>query len=346
MKVITQAIRVIDYESNRVSARDIMPNFSEYIEQLIAYINSNTSVREYKTNSVNAEVITEVLSIVRNQADADMIKQNVDQIASRLLRKEKEANERISQLDTNVQKGSLILALIEEESNNLFLLAKVEHIDFFDDTDYSIKSGFSKDTKKIWKTCLFEIDDLNALEFGARIYSDTVAKYWWNDFLELEELKSDEYNTKTAFRSIEMTLNRNIKQVAPHDHMIIRNAMYLYFNRVEHFDYGEMLDQTIRNYVPDDMTEEVKSRLIEKLEALPKEKGFDRQFTLVPSAVKSKMKKTYEVYNGIQIRIPGGMEELKDIIWSQQDSDGKQYLKIRVNEENTYRMFKRQEENA
>src|SRR5699024_2240399 len=129
MKVITQAIRVIDYENNRVSARDIMPNFSEYIEQLIAYINSNTSVREYKTNSVNAEVITEVLSIVRNQADADMIKQNVDQIASRLLRKEKEANERISQLDTNVQKGSLILALIEEEENISFLLAKVEHTD-------------------------------------------------------------------------------------------------------------------------------------------------------------------------------------------------------------------------
>ena len=343
MKVITQAIRVIDYENDRVLARDIMPNFNEYIEQLIDYINNNTSVREYKTHSVNTEVIAEVLSIIRNQANVDVIKQNIDQIALRLLRKEKEANERISQLDTNVQKGSLILALLEDESNILFLLAKVEHTDFFDDTDYSVKSGFSKDTKKIWKTCLFEIDDLNALEFGARIYSDTVAKYWWNDFLELEELKSDEYNTKTAFRSIEMTLNRNIKQVAPHDHMIIRNAMYLYFNRVEHFDYGEMLDQTIRNYVPDDMTEEVKTRLLEKLEVLPQERRFDRQFSPVPSTIKSKMKKTYEVYNGIQIRIPGGMEELKDIIWSQQDSDGKQYLKIRLNDEITYRIFKRQE---
>lgn len=343
MKVITQAIRVIDYENDRVLARDIMPNFNEYIEQLIDYINNNTSVREYKTHSVNTEVIAEVLSIIRNQANVDVIKQNIDQIALRLLRKEKEANERISQLDTNVQKGSLILALLEDESNILFLLAKVEHTDFFDDTDYSVKSGFSKDTKKIWKTCLFEIDDLNALEFGARIYSDTVAKYWWSDFLELEELKSDEYNTKTAFRSIEMTLNRNIKQVAPHDHMIIRNAMYLYFNRVEHFDYGEMLDQTIRNYVPDDMTEEVKTRLLEKLEVLPQERRFDRQFSPVPSTIKSKMKKTYEVYNGIQIRIPGGMEELKDIIWSQQDSDGKQYLKIRLNDEITYRIFKRQE---
>lgn len=308
---------------------------------MYSYINNNTSVREYQTHSTGTEVITEILSIIRNQADEDVIKQNVNQIALRLLRKEKETNERIAQLDTNVQKGSLILALIENEGNTLFLLAKVEHTDFFDDTDYSIKSGFSKDTKKIWKTCLFEMDDLNAAKFNAKIYSNIIAKYWWHDFLELEELQSDEKNTKTAFRAIETALNRSLRQSAPHDHMIIRNAMYLYFNRDEHFDYEEMLNQTIRNYVPDDMTEEIKASLIEKLEALPQEKGFDRQFNLEPSAVKSKMKKTYEVYNGIQIRIPGGMEGLKDIIWSQQERDGKQYLKVRVNDENTYRIFKR-----
>lgn len=343
MKVIIQAIRVIDYENNKVLTRDIMPNFSEYIEQLISYINGNISVREYRTQSTNTEVIREVLEIVQHQREADLVTCNIDMVASRLLRKEKEANERIAQLDTNVQKGSLILALLEDEGRISFLLAKVEHTDFFDDTDYSIKSGFSKDTKKIWKTCLFEIDDINATEFGARIYSNTVAKYWWYDFLELEELQSDETNTKRAFRSIETALNRNLKQVAPHDHMIIRNAMYLYFNSVEHFDYGEMLDQTIRKYIPDDMTEEIKSSLLEKLESLPQEKGFDRQFNPVSTVIKSKMRKTYEVYNGIQIRIPGGMEELKDIIWSQQDNDGRRYLKIRVNDENTYRIFERHE---
>lgn len=342
MRVITQAIRVIDYENNEVLTRDIMPNFSEYIEQLIAYINNNTSVREYRTQSANTEVITAILEIVRQQEDLDLITRNVDMIADRLLRKEKGANERIAQLDTNVQKGSLILALIENQENISFLLAKVEHTDFFDDTDYSIKSGFSKDTKKIWKTCLFDIDDTEASTFSARIYSNTAAKYWWHDFLELVELQSDEYNTKKAFRSVDSTLTRTLKKVAPHDHMIIRNAMYLYFNSVEHFDYSEMLDQTIRNYVPDDMTEETKGILLEKLETLPQEKGFDRQFNTVPTVIKSSMRKTYEVYNGIQIRIPGAMEELKDIIWSQQDSDGKQYLKIRVNDENTYRIFKRQ----
>ena len=42
MRIITQAIRVIDYENNKVLPRDIMPKFGEYIEQLISYINGNT----------------------------------------------------------------------------------------------------------------------------------------------------------------------------------------------------------------------------------------------------------------------------------------------------------------
>ena len=92
MKVITQAIRVIDYENNKVLTRDIMPNFSEYIEQLISYINGNISVREYRTQSTNTEVIREVLEIVQHQNDTDLVTYNVDLVASRLLRKEKEAN--------------------------------------------------------------------------------------------------------------------------------------------------------------------------------------------------------------------------------------------------------------
>lgn len=341
MRIVTQAIRVIDYENNRVLVREIMPNFSEYIEQLINYINNNKSIRKYKTLSAKTEVITEILEILQHPEETEIIIGNINLIAMRLLQKEKEANEKIIHLTTNVQKGSLIFAWIEQEGKNIFLLAKVEHTDFFDDVDYSIKSGFSKDTKKIWKTCWFEIEDIHATEFQAKIYSNTVAKYWWHDFLELVELHSDESNTKKAFRSVESILNRNLKKVAPHAHMIIRNAIYLYFNSVEQFDYDNMLEMAIKNYKSDDMSKELKENLLEKLEALPEEKGFDHQFTPIPEIIKSKMRQTYEVYNGIQLRIPGGMEELRDVIWAQEDEDGKRYLKIRVNNDNTYRTFER-----
>lgn len=63
MQIITQAIRVIDYENNIVSSRQIMPKFGEYIEQLVDYISKQTSVREYKTQSVGTEVV--ILSIIQ-----------------------------------------------------------------------------------------------------------------------------------------------------------------------------------------------------------------------------------------------------------------------------------------
>lgn len=343
MKIVTQAIRVIDYENNRVIKRDSLSNISEYIEQLISYISGNVSVRAYKTESVNGEVISAILNIVQYRDDDELINYNIDLIAERLLRKEKEANERIARLNTNVQKGSLILALIEDDGHTFFLLAKVEHTDFLDDLDYSIKSGFSKDTKKIWKTCLFQMDDVHAKMFEAKIYSQTVAKYWWHDFLELEEKQNDENNTKKAYRSIKNILSRNLKKEAPHDYMVITNAMYLYFNSVEIFDYEEMVRTIIANYEPDDLTQRTKENLLGKLEGLPEKKGFDWRFNIVPSAIKGGKDNTYDVYNGIKLKIPQGMEGLEDIVQSCEDEDGKQYLKIRVNDRNTYRTFKKYE---
>lgn len=265
-------------------------------------------------------------------------------IAERLLRKEREAQDQVASMDIKVQKGSLILSLIERDGNLLFLLAKVEHTDFFDDADYSIKSGFSKDTKKIWKTCLFEIDDIKADQFCAKIYSNTVAKYWWHDFLELEELQSDEYNTKRAFKAIENTLNRNLKKVAPYDHMVIRNAIYLYFSSTEQFDYSEMLDRNIRNYTPNDMTPEKKEELLQKLQELPEEQHFDQQFHPSLSAIRTKMKKTYDVYSGIQLKVTSAVEDLGDVIEAYQARDGKKYLKIRIDNDETFRTFERKVE--
>lgn len=41
MRIITQAIRIKDYESDQVFAREIMPEFGNYIGQLISYIQTN-----------------------------------------------------------------------------------------------------------------------------------------------------------------------------------------------------------------------------------------------------------------------------------------------------------------
>ena len=124
------------------------------------------------------------------------------------------------------KKGSLIQALLYDDTADTYkyLLAKVEHSDFVDDTDFTFKTGFSKDKKTIWKSCLFDIVNPEAEVFNAIIYLDTKAKYWSSDFLELEEVISDEKNIISAFSAIDETLNRNVKRGAPQDYTFLRNA--------------------------------------------------------------------------------------------------------------------------
>ncbi len=341
MRIIMQAVRVIDYEGGRVLARAVIPELGEYIEQLVSYIYANTSVREYHTQSAGTEVVKRILAIKRDPENSQLAMQEADKIAERLLQKETAVQERIAPMNVRVQKGSLILALVEEEGETVFLLAKVEHTDFFDEMDYSLKSGFSKDEKKIWKTCLLEMDDAYTSMFSAKIYSNTDAKYWWHDFLELVECESDENNTKKAFQSVESALNKSLKKTAPYDCMVIRNAMYAYFNSAGQFDFMEMLDRTITKYKPNDMTEEEKDNLLQKLQNLPKEKGFDCRFISKPAVIKPKMRKTYDVYNNIQLKILGEIDDLGDVVQSFEEKDGTRYLKIQVNNDDVFRTFKR-----
>lgn len=159
MIIANRSIHIIDYENNRILSRDIPATFDEYVGELIEHINRNDSVRDYKTRSRYTEVISGAIAISSQKDNADVVRERTNSIANRLLVKEVEAQGHIGRLNTNVQKGSLIQALLfdEQEHKHVYLLAKVEHSTFVDDVDFSFKTGFSKDKKTIWKSCFLNI---------------------------------------------------------------------------------------------------------------------------------------------------------------------------------------------
>lgn len=344
MEIVIQTIRIIDYENNAVYIRDTPEAFSDYVRQLITYINGNTSIREYCTRSVNTEVISCILDIIKNQIDTDFVTRKIDFIANRLLLKECEAQTTVAHI-TNVQKGSLIQALLydDERDKYTYLLAKVEHMDFVDDSDFSFKSGFSKDMKKLWKSCIFDIDDLNAPSFQAKIYSNTVAKYWYDNFLELDQVVSDEVNTDKAFRAIDSTLNRNIKNIAPRDHTLLRNAVIAYFKSNDYIDYETMIQSTLENYHPVELEQEKMDKVIEKIRELPDKHNFDRQFNTVSSTINARIKKVYDVCQGIQLKITDAIDDLDDTILAYRETDGNRYIRIKTDNDLTFRRFSNQE---
>ena len=341
MQIITKSIRIIDYDTQQIYVRATPETFDEYVNELINHINENRNVREFKTRSTDTEVVGCIKHILRSYDNDELVSNKTDSIASRLLIKEIDAQRRVARMNTNVQKGSLVQALLfdEEANQSIYLLAKVEHSDFVDDTDFSFKSGFSKDKKTVWKSCLIEIPDLEATSYTARIYSNTVAKYWSDDFLELDEMVSDESNTSNAFKAIESTLNRNIRNLAPRDHTVIRNAVISYFKSHEHFDYNTMLVDILDGYQVTDLPEDRLESLKSKLADLPETKHFDRQFSPVPSVINARIKKVYEVNDGIQIRITDEVHQLDETITAYQDANGNRFIRIKTNNELTYRQF-------
>ena len=341
MRIITKSLHVIDYERNNVNEREIPQTFDEYVSELITYVNQNTDVRDFKSKSTQTEVLGCVKEIFRSHSEMDLVRKYSTIIAERLLNKEVEAQKKVARLNTNVQKGSLIQALLSDGDDYLYLLAKVEHSDFVDDVDFSFKSGFSKDKKKIWKSCLLDISEIDIADYiSAKIYSNTVAQYWSHDFLELVEKVSDETNTMSAFKAIEKTLNRVVKKEAPRDYTLIRNSAISYFRNKTHIDYEALIDSIIgEDYKPADFPEEKLPQLRDKLKSLPEKEHFDRQFNSTPSVLSARIKKTYEVNEGIQLKVNGEIPDVMETIVAYRSTDGSRYIRIKTDNEVTFRSF-------
>lgn len=345
LNIINKSVHVINYETNSIITRDIPDNFNDYISELVDHINSNEKVRDYKSKTNTTQILIDALRILEKKDEGYNFKNNFDNIANRLLETEVKAQNTVKRLQTNVKKGSLIQALIFNTKlcQFSFLLAKVEHSNFIDDTDFSFKTGFSKDKKTIWKSCLIDLSNPDADIFDAKIYSDTNAKYWSEKFLEFEEIQSDELNTKTAFKEIEKVLNRSLKNIAYHDYTIIRNSVISYFRSHEYIKYDEMVEDIFSGYVPDDtgkFTQEHLNQIISKISDLPKIKHFDYQFISVPSAIDARMKKTYKVYDGIELKILHDID-IGNTIVAFQDNNGERYITIKTDDDLTYNAFKK-----
>lgn len=349
MNLIYKTVYKIDYDAETIE--EIIPDnsFNDVALEMIENINNNVTTKEYTTISQATQVVSDVrnmITIVDETVDSEDMNVRVQaymiDVARRLLEKEIVKQDQITPMGQNVKKGSLIQAVIREGNEYSYLLAKVEHTKFVDDVDFSLKTGFSSEQKRIWKTCVFEchINEDSVTIDSARIYLSSPAKYWANDFLELKQVSTDEENTRKAFRGIDGLLNRSIREKAPGDYTVIRNYFVGYMKKEQQLNYNEMIDNILTNYEPEQMTKEEVQDLKEKLLELPDKKKFERLFMVVPKEVKARVKKIYKVNDGIDIKIDGYVENIKNTISSFSDTNtGAKYIKIMTNNDEVYKYF-------
>ena len=334
MEIIKSCINIINYDENKIEERKIDTNFNNYIEELVKHFKSNKSTRHYKSQSLKTEVVNSILEITKNQDKFDKLNKN---ISHRLLKKEIEVQKKISNMGVNIQKGSLIQALLKNDAGlYMYVIAKVEHEEFVDDKDYNFKSGFSKDKQKIWKTCIFESISHNVEFIDSKVFLNNEAKYWTDSFLELEELRNDEINTTCAFKSIDAFLKREVKKHSEGDYFILKNSLLGELRKRELIDYPEMITNLLTNYTPESDNINI-NNLITSLLKLPETHNFDNQFTAIPDKFKKTSEEIFTINDNIELKIKGYIDRNK--IKIQRGTDGRMYVSIETDNKKLIDVF-------
>lgn len=351
MEVLFKSYHGIDVNEVSATRRDITEDFDMIIEIMLDNIVRNPSARRYKTESnraVVANIIKEIIVLDRTLEDSEEEFNNyADEIAERLVREEAKTQKRMEHLN-GVQKGSLVQAVIKISSRKFqYLIAKVEHSKFVEEIELILKGGFNPEENKIWKTCIFSCDQIEEDETDiseASVFMNNKAVYWIEHFLELQELRSDEKNTKDAWKSIEKTLQEELKKKFPSDYFTLRNAVITYFRRPRTIIYDDMINEIISEYEPIDADNEKVKEITNKLLSLPQTSGFDSNFISKPKEVKANIKSVHKINKDIDLIIREGINEniaaYKDIIYADINDNGKKVIVISATDDETYRMFK------
>ncbi|MBB6696235.1 hypothetical protein [Clostridium algidicarnis] len=255
-------------------------------------------------------------------------------IALRLVEAEKEAQEKIKNLNVDIKKGSLIQAIISNDEGKVsYIIAKVEHVNILDKNDWEKHTGLPLE-KAILKTCIINFDESYEPE-DIRVYdsNNKVSDYWSNGLLELVPLTTDEVNTTNAFKEIDKFLLKNVKSKSPSDYTLMYNSVLGYFNQNATFEFNDMINKVMDNYIPENGEMIIIKELKKKIYELPEKRSFDRQFEIIPTVIRKRKQKTYSVNQNIDLTIKDSIENLKDVIIGIIDDNQEKYIKIKVDED-------------
>lgn len=100
-----------------------------------------------------------------------------------------------------------------------------------------------------------------------------------------------------------------------------------------------MIQNTLENYHPVELEQEKMDKVLEKIRELPDKHKFDKQFNTVSSVINARIKKVYDVCRGVQLRITDAIDDFDDTIKAYRDTDGNRYIKIKTDNDLTFKRF-------
>ncbi|MFB3389484.1 hypothetical protein [Flavobacterium sp. LAR06] len=290
----------------------------EYVNNLVDEILDSPNKRMYRFKNGETQVKSSLDKLVKDDVEVEKI---LLHNAERLLEKEVHAHAqlKLKNLSVNIQKGSLLHLHFVQEGISKVLICKVEHDEYLNELSFDKNNGLNT-KKKVFKSFLLFLDT-------GHIYLNDKnnSKYWWDDFLELNQLNTDDKNTETSLHEIDKVLTAyKTKYYA--DYLIVRNALIGHYRSREDFNFTTMVDDVFTKYTPISI-DFPKDKIINRIVALPDSKGFDTQFTISKKDINKRIKTHIKLSNNLYLNINDYVEDLKNII-EPVEEHGAKYIKI------------------
>ncbi|HEL4830184.1 TPA: hypothetical protein UN269_000064 [Stenotrophomonas maltophilia] len=313
------------------------PDLNRYLQDLLAEIQQKPQSRSF-TLSAGSQVSRALAAYSSSNtltlAGSSIAADESRLLAERLLRIEIIAEGKYGHLSTrhsgHLNKGSFLQFLFRDNVGLHYLGVKVEHQLFLDEQDFKRRIGIGE-SNKIYKACKVTFDSsgqpAKILVFDT---NSRISKYWWSDFWELSEARTDSQNTEDAIRGVVSVLG-SLKKWLPADHTILRNAAVAAFRQKGPMQFDNFVDQVFKDYEVGAEHQKKFDEVVDRIRALPSSRGFDSHFTLVPSAVPFK-RVNLALSNEILLSYDEGMANIAGKIWSSKTIQGKSVVVVEADE--------------
>jgi hypothetical protein len=325
MSIIFTSLHQIDHSLDEIKEIDISnqsEDLGRYTNRLINEITTSYNKRQFEFKSDTTEVRIAITKFLEENFD-QAVKINSD----RLLDVEKIAQGKIAHLDKVIQKGSLFQAVLKENGETTIIISKADHNQFLDEVDFTLKNGLPWE-KRIFKAFLVRFQNTSPSEIYVYDTTNRMARYWWDNYLELVEKYTDTHNTKTSLDILDKKIFNKIKKEYPADHTILRNSTIGYFRNKSEFELDDYLNETFREYEPVD-SHFPKEQTISKIQELPDKWGFDSRFGIKKEEITKRQVNKIPLTEKIELVLKDHIDNLNNIITSEQDAEGNKYIKIK-----------------
>ncbi|RZK12774.1 MAG: hypothetical protein EOO46_01865 [Flavobacterium sp.] len=327
MEITGISVHKIDCSEQRLELIDPINtsgDFRVYCNDLIKSVIELEEARRFKVRSDT----TEVYSLMRRGVFQNAFLDCSCGIAARLLNEEIKTLERIAHLDSEIQKGILLQAHVKHNDIDKHVICKAEDTEVINDSTFQKTRGYPI-KKKIFKSALTVFDG-NQSASSITIYDTNarISTFWWSGFLEFEQHWDDEYNTETAFNSIDGKVLSKYKSRFPSDHMNLRNATISLFRTAPEISFDNLVDQVFRNYQPTSQDFPLED-VVRKVSALPEKYNFDRRFSPIPKVVRAKMKSVVPLTDQLELHLKEDID-IRNLIYAEKNTQGEKFIRIRT----------------